>query len=69
MIKDNIAQLLDTEMERKDFLKLVGFGVVAATGITQVLKAMSQKTPARPVSANSAAQGYGGALYGGATKN
>lgn len=65
MIKNNIAQLLETEMERKDFLKLVGFGVVAATGITQILKAMSQPTN-RQVTNN--AQGYGGSLYGGATK-
>lgn len=66
MIKNNIAQLLETEMERKDFLKLVGFGVVAATGITQVLKAMTQQTPAAKVT--SSAQGYGGASYGGLVK-
>ncbi len=67
MIKNNIAQLLETEMERKDFLKLIGFGVIAATGITQILKAMSQQTPPRQVTA-SKAQGYGGSLYGGMTK-
>lgn len=67
MIKNNIAQLLDTEMERKDFLKLVGFGVVAATGVTQILKAMSQQTPSRQMSTSSA-HGYGGSLYGGAAK-
>lgn len=66
MIKNNIAQLLETEMERKDFLKLVGFGVVAATGITQILKAMTQQTPSRQVTSN--AQGYGGASYGGLAK-
>ena len=65
MIKNNIAQLLETEMERKDFLKLVGFGVVAATGITQVLKAMTQPSQPRQTSN---AQGYGGSLYGGAAK-
>ena len=65
MIKNNISKLLDTEMERKDFLKLIGFGVVAATGITQILKAMSQQTPSRP--ATTKAQGYGGSLYGGMT--
>lgn len=65
MIKNNISQLLDTEMERKDFLKLVGFGVVAATGVTQVLKAMTQQTP-RPAASQS--QGYGGSMYGGAVK-
>lgn len=66
MIKNNISQLLETEMERKDFLKLVGFGVVAATGITQVLKAVTQQAPNRQVSTSP--QGYGGSAYGGGLK-
>ena len=63
MIKNNIAQLLETEMDRKDFLKLIGFGVVAATGITQILKALSHQTPT-----SAKAQSYGGASYGGVIK-
>ena len=63
MIKNNIAQLLETEMDRKDFLKLIGFGVVAATGITQILKALSHQTPTP-----AKAQSYGGAPYGGMIK-
>lgn len=66
MIKNNIAQLLETEMERKDFLKLIGLGVLAATGITQILKAMSQQTPQQTRAAQP--QSYGGAAYGGAVK-
>jgi hypothetical protein len=66
MIKNNIAQLLETEMERKDFLKLIGFGVIAATGITQILKAMSQQSPSRQVAGK--AQGYGSSTYGGAAQ-
>jgi len=66
MIKNTIAQLLETEMERKDFLKLIGLGAVAATGITQILKAVTQQTPTRqPVSK---AQSYGDSLYGGVPK-
>lgn len=67
MIKNNIAQLLETEMERKDFLKLIGFGVVAATGITQILKAMSQPASSRQVS-TAKVQSYGGSAYGGVAK-
>lgn len=66
MIKHKVSQLLETEMERKDFLKLLGFGVVAATGITQILKAVSTQTPARKVA--STPQGYGGQSYGGVAK-
>ena len=66
MLKNNISQLLETEMERKDFLKLVGFGIVAATGITQILKVLTQQAPTRP--ATNIPQGYGGSAYGGVTK-
>ena len=68
MIKNNIAQLLETEMDRKDFLKLLGLGVVAATGITQILKTVSQQSPTRPTAPVSQAQSYGGSLYGGIAK-
>lgn len=67
MIKNNIAQLLETEMERKDFLKLIGLGVLAATGITQILKAMSQQAPQHQTRA-AQPQSYGGAAYGGVAK-
>lgn len=66
MIKQKVSQLLETEMERKDFLKLVVLGAVAATGVTSILKAMSTQTPPRKVA--STAQGYGGQAYGGAAK-
>ena len=67
MIKQNIAQLLETEMERKDFLKLIGLGVVAATGITQILKALTQQAPQRPMS-TAQPLSYGGSAYGGVAK-
>ena len=67
MIKHNISQLLETEMERKDFLKLIGLGVIAATGVTQILKAMTQQSPTRQVPA-AKAQSYGGSSYGGIAK-
>lgn len=65
MIKNNINQLLETEMDRKDFLKLLGFGVVAATGVTQILKAMTQQTPPKQVTPVANAQSYGNSVYGG----
>jgi len=63
MIKNNISQLLETELERKDFLKLLGFGFIAALGVTQVLKALTQQTSTQPKS-----HGYGGLPYGGITR-
>ena len=65
MIKQNVAKILDTEMERKDFLKLVGLGAVAAVGVTSILKAV---TPAGQKVGQTAAHngGYGSMAYGGA---
>ena len=66
MIKQNIAKLLDAEMERKDFLKLIGLGAVAAVGVSSIVKAMSQQTSqngSKSMSQSSA--GYGSSPYGG----
>jgi hypothetical protein len=74
MIKKSVSQLLEAEMDRKDFLKLVGLGAVAATGLTQILKVIAQQTPTqRTVSSATGAQksqAYGSMPYGGnATSN
>ncbi len=65
MIKQNISKLLETELERKDFLKLLGIGAVAAVGISGVLKAMSQPS-GKGVSQQATGSGYGSMAYGGA---
>lgn len=65
MIKQKVSQLLETEMERKDFLKLIALGAVAATGVTSILKAVSSQPQTRKVSTT---QGYGGQAYGGVAK-
>lgn len=63
MIKKNVSQLLETEMERKDFLKLIALGAVAATGVTHILKAVTQQVPQRGATTTSFA--YGSSPYGG----
>lgn len=63
MIKQHITKLLDTEMDRKDFLKLLGVGAVAAVGISGIIKAMTQQ-PVKPT-AKTADGGYGSTAYGG----
>ena len=68
MIKQSIARILSIELDRKDFLKAVGIGLVAATGVAQVVRSVVKQT-----SASSPKQalnfGYGASVYGGrATK-
>lgn len=59
-LNDQLGQLLEKEMDRKDFLKHVGVGLVAMTGATAILKALNgANVPAGRVTA-----GYGLANYG-----
>jgi hypothetical protein len=63
MIKQNVSKILETEMERKDFLKLIGLGAVAAVGVTAILKAV---TPSQDrTKAAKTDGGYGSMAYGG----
>lgn len=39
MVKFDASKLLDKEMDRKDFLKAVAFGLVAMSGVAAALKA------------------------------
>lgn len=64
MVKLNIAQLLEKEMDRKDFLKHVGIGVIALTGLSTILKTLVQQ----PTSQSKAQTSYGSSVYGGVSK-
>lgn len=59
-IKTEIDALLGQKMDRKDFLRNVGIGLVAVTGLTTILRAL---TPAQH--SQQATMGYGGSAYGG----
>ena len=61
MIKQTIARILSVELDRKDFLKAVGIGVVAATGVSQALTTVVKQAPA----AQKQSFGYGESVYGG----
>lgn len=68
MIKQSIARILSVELDRKDFLKAVGIGIIAATGVasavSSVVKQTSGTAPQRKV-----AFGYGDSVYGGRATN
>jgi hypothetical protein len=63
MIKQNVAKILETEVERKDFLKLVGLGAVAAVGVGSILRAVTPTQNRSKVGAVD--NSYGSMSYGG----
>lgn len=68
MIKQGISQLLETEMDRKDFLKTMAFAAVAMTGAATLVKTLSnQVLPSKSTSApklgNSSQLAYGVSAY------
>jgi len=67
MIKQSIARILSIELDRKDFLKAVGIGIVAATGVTQVVNSVVKQTST--TSKQPTNYGYGASVYGGRASN
>lgn len=66
MLKINTAKLLQSEMDRKTFLKNTGIAFVGIIGVTSIVKNINgfaeQKSDKAPVRAQF---GYGGSAYGG----
>jgi hypothetical protein len=68
MIKQSIARILSIELDRKDFLKAVGIGLVAATGVTQVVNSVVKQTSSAPTK-QPINFSYGASVYGGRASN
>jgi len=64
-LQNDMQKLLQKEMDRRDFLKHVGIGFVALTGVAALLKTIQSLGD---TGSKSQAVGYGGGAYGG-TKN
>lgn len=62
MIKQQFNDILQKEMDRKDFLRHVGVAAAAIVGIPAILKALNQTGVGSPVQRNF---GYGSSVYGG----
>ncbi len=60
-VQQDMQNLLQKEMDRKEFIKHVGVGFAAIVGITTVLKTIS--TLSAP--AKKQTLGYGSSAYGG----
>lgn len=59
-MKNDLSSLLQKEMDRRDFLKHVGAGLVAMTGAAALVKTLNDVGSPRPRAA-----GYGASVYGG----
>jgi Trp operon repressor len=58
MIQNNIHELMQKEMSRKELLGIVGFGIASIFGLSTILRMLGKG----PQHAN---HGYGSSSYGG----
>jgi hypothetical protein len=64
MLKIDTSALLEKEMDRKDFVKNVGIGILALSGVAAALKAVNLA----PSLSKKSSTGYGASAYGGAKR-
>lgn len=60
-MREEVESLLHKEMDRRDFLRHIGIGLIALTGITALLRSLAGPN----VQQQSRRLGYGGSVYGG----
>lgn len=60
-MKKDLQALLDKQVDRKDFLKHVAFGLVALSGVTALTKSLTNFGGSRAPVVN----GFGAGVYGG----
>ncbi len=65
-IKRDISELLTKEMDRKDFLKHLGIGVVALVGLDAIARTLNNLSSTSTTTTRSkATDRYGATAYGG----
>lgn len=64
-MQSQLNELFSKEMDRRDFLKHVGVGLVALTGVSALVKVMTPASQNDQGSVSRASLGYGGSVYGG----
>lgn len=58
-MKDQVQVLLNKKMDRQEFIKQIGLGLIAMTGVSAFVRSLAQKQ--KP----SVDAGYGASAYGG----
>ncbi len=62
-MKNDLQALLAKEVDRKDFLKHVGIGLVALTGVASLTQSMNN------LGRKSQSVGFGAGVYGGSSSS
>lgn len=63
-MKDQIDNLFQQKLTRKEFLQYIGSGLLVIFGVSNLLKALQAPIKKQPVSG----MGYGSSAYGGTPK-
>jgi hypothetical protein len=61
VIRENLTAILEKKMDRREFIKQVGIGLLALTGLSAALKIVTPTTQPSQL-------GYGSSAYGGMKK-
>lgn len=65
MIKAQVGQLLQKEMDRKDFLRHVGVAAAVIAGVPTLISAINRLQAGPAAQGGGHAFGYGASAYGG----
>ena len=60
-----IEELLQKEISRKEFISLIGVGILSILGVSSLLKNLTGSFGSKLASSNSNVPMYGGDVYGG----
>jgi hypothetical protein len=66
-IPQSVNALLEKPMDRRDFLKHIGLGLLLASGVGSIIRSLGQLSTGgkQASSAQLSAAGYGASVYGG----
>ena len=63
-MKQELASLLDKDVTRAEFFKLLGFGIIAILGLGSLLQMLSQQSAQQAQTAGPIPTNYGSSAYG-----
>lgn len=65
ILTDQFHELLETEMDRKEFLAYAGATLLAVIGVSGLFRVLTQPVLSKHTTQHHQADGYGSGVYGG----